>query len=44
VADTRTLLEGIVNNLLRADSLSTTLSLISGDDDLAFGVNDTITQ
>lgn len=38
------LVEGVVDNLLSANELATTLALIGGDDDLGARVDDTVTQ
>ena len=44
VADVRALLEGLVDDLLGANELSTTLALVRGDDDPAVSVDDTVTE
>jgi hypothetical protein len=43
VTDARTLLESIVDNLLCADGLATTLALVGSNDDLALGIDDAVT-
>ena len=44
VADARALLEGLVDNLLGRNDLASTLALVSGDDDLALSIDDTVAQ
>lgn len=44
VLNSRALLESVINNLLRANQLATSLAFISCDDDLAAGVDNTVAE
>lgn len=44
VLDVRALLKSIVDNLLGADQLATSLALVGGDDNLAAGIDNTVAE